>query len=62
MSNGDVIVLKTQLAILIKDFQAHRKASVKQEQITELKVTLKWMITIGGFMITSMIAVLVMVL
>ena len=59
MSTTEVALLNQKLDILIDDFQAHRKQSVKQEQIAELKGTLRMHSVIGAFLITTLVTCLV---
>ena len=61
MSTTEVALLNQKLDILIGDFQAHRKQSVKQEQIAEIKGTLRMHSVIGGFAITTVIGCIVAV-
>ena len=62
MSPAEVIKLGTKLDILIDDFQAHRKGSVKQEQMTEVKTVLVWHGIIGGFYISTTVGAVFMYL
>ena len=50
MSEHSVDVLETKLDILIEDFQAHRKSSVKQEEIAKINGMLIMHSVIGSFL------------
>ena len=59
MSEHSVEVLETKLDILIADFQAHRKGSVKKEDIIRIWGVLKLHSVIGAFTFTIISAYVV---
>ncbi|NOQ31159.1 MAG: hypothetical protein GQ570_08565 [Helicobacteraceae bacterium] len=59
MSDNSIEVIETKLDILIADFQAHRKGSVKEEEVVEIRGILKMHSVIGGFLFVIISAYLV---